>query len=201
MARLPSQTNLDVLITLYKEHRLEDANEIQKKLLERWNFTDNLIRKYESRETILEMLREKFQISESQAWRDISNAMHFFGSVNINEKGYCRIWYAQDLEQIAKECRAIGKYKEAIAAIKEAAEIRGLKDDDFDPEKYKNREFNQFIVNLTVQNNSGEKKKTIDLDKLDGIEEVEFEDIMDNIEKSNSVSEEDMQKLLNKKDE
>ena len=199
MARLSSDTNLDIIIRHYKDHSTDELNDVQKKLLERWNFADNLIRNFEDRETQLEMLKEKFGISESQAWRDIANAKHFFGTININDQAYYRIHYAEWLEQLAREAHAAGDRKVAKECLREAAEIRGLKDEDFDADKYRKREQHTFIIQV---NNFGKKApKKIDLDKLQDIKDTEYEELIDNVENSSSVTEEDMEKMLKPKND
>ena len=197
MARLASDTNLDIIIRHYKDHSTDELNEVQQKMLERWNFVDNLMRNYEDRETVLSMLKEKFNISIGQCWRDIANAKLFFGTININDKPYYKIYYAEWLEQLAKESHAAGERKVAKECLREAAEIRGLKDEDFDADKYRKREHHTFVINI---NSSGSKAaKKIDLDKIQDVPETEFEEIIENVENSSSVSEEEMQKMLDQK--
>lgn len=194
MARLTSETTLDTIIKAFKTHKVDELSQKHKEILERWNFTDNLLRQYEDRETILETLQEKFSISRSQAWRDLADAKHLFGTVNINHKDYYRIFYAELLEQMAKEAHAAGNLKVAKDCIKEAAEIRGLKDDS-DSELYQYLEPHTFVMEVNIVVGDKKTKREIDLDNLP-VEDVEFEEIIEDIERGSSLNESEMKQLI-----
>ncbi len=190
-------TTFDIILQKYKSHQQEELDADQRILIDRWNYADNLIRTYQDSKTIISMLMEKFHISEATAYRDVSSAKRFFGSINIGDKDYYRTLYAEQLEEWAKQAASKMDYKTATAAIKEAAEIRGLKDGDEARDLYLDLEPCKFELSVTINMNGDVKKTKIDLDRLESIEEAEYEMISESINTAVSVNRDQMVKLLN----
>jgi len=69
-----------------------ELNDVQKKLLDRWRYADEVIRqsffgKYKLREDIANAIMIKFDVSRDTAYRDIVNAEHVFSSsAPLNKK-------------------------------------------------------------------------------------------------------------------
>lgn len=64
-------------------------NDVQQKLLQRWEYADELIRRFEhKREEISRLLMRKFNISRNTAYQDIVNAENLFASSTPLNKKY-----------------------------------------------------------------------------------------------------------------
>ena len=191
------QTPFDVILTCYKNNTLELLDADQRLQVERWNYIDNLIRTWQDSKTILGMHKAKWDISEATAYRDFANAKRFFGSLNIGEKDYYRPIYAEQLEEYAKLSASKGDYKTATAALKEAAEIRGLKDNDEVRDLYLDLEPSKFELSITINVNGQQKISTIDLNRLEDINDVDYVEVNEAVNTAVSVSKDEMIKLLN----
>lgn len=190
-------TSFDIILSKFKNDVPEQLADDEKKLLDRWNFADNLIRTYQDSRTIIEMIMAKFKISEATAYRDLAYAKRFFGSINIGDKDYYRSIYAEQLEEYAKQAASKMDYKTATAAIKEAAEIRGLKDGDEVKDLYLDLEPCKFELSVTININGQAKLSTINLDRLENVQEAEYVEVEEAINTAVSVSRDKMTQLLN----
>lgn len=197
MTAISKVTSFDRIVAAFKSHTTDDLNEQQRVELERWNFADNLIRTYQDSKTIIGMMMAKFDISQAQSYRDLANAKRFFGAVNFNDKDYYRVLYAEQLEEYAKQAASKFDFKTAATCLKEAAEIRGLKASDEIKDLYLELEPCQFVLSVTVINEGQKRVAEIDLDRLENVVEAEFTIVAEAVNAAPSVSEAQMQKLLN----
>lgn len=195
MARI-TETTFDKIFHAYKSGTQDELPEKLKHELERWNFADNLLRQFQSRNTVISMMKEKYGLSESQIYRDMSNAKRFFGSIHISDKAFYQAFYAEQLEQIVKLALARDDYKTATAALKEAAEIRGLKEGEDVSDLYLNLQPSKFVVVLKVHIGDEVKKIEYDFDRTHAIEDTEYEILESTLNTLPSVSMDEMNKML-----
>lgn len=196
MARL-TETTFDKIFQAYKDGTSEQLPPKLKEELERWNVADNLIRQFKKRNTIIALMKEKFKISESQVYRDMANAKKFFGSIHMSDKSFYTSFYAEQLEELANLARAKDDYKTSVLALKEAAEIRGLKNEDDISEVYLNLQPSKFVVVLKVEMNGSTRKIEYDFDRTHSIEDSEYEVLSSTLLNLPSVSEDEMKRMLN----
>lgn len=90
LERYKGDTNRDVIeLYLVSEEGKVELNDQQKKLLQRWQYADELIRKNEMRrETIARMIMVKFLVSRMTAYQDIVQAENVFASSTPLNKKY-----------------------------------------------------------------------------------------------------------------
>ncbi len=189
-------TALDTIVIAFKNNAIDDLPEVLKKELERWSMADDLIRTYKDTKAIITILCDRFKISMATAYRDIGNAKRLFGSIRITDKDYYKDLYAEQLEEYAKLSAVKHDYKTATLALKEAAEIRGLKDGDAARDLYIDLEPSKFILVINVQQSEGARNIEIDFDRMEDVEDVDFELVESTLNNTPSVSESQMQKML-----
>lgn len=81
----------NILDKIRTHYELGDAirlNKQEQDCLERWNFVDNLIRKAYKEKSVVNLLKLRYKISTSTAYRDIANAKALFGSMAMVDKEY-----------------------------------------------------------------------------------------------------------------
>ncbi len=86
----PVDSNRDAIeLFLVSDEGTVELNEVQKKLLERWSYADEQIRKNEMRrETIAKLIMRKFDVKRTTAYQDIVNAENVFSSSTPLNKRY-----------------------------------------------------------------------------------------------------------------
>lgn len=85
-------TDLDKIIEYLTNEETEGLklSEKQQEMLNRYDFADNLIRKYIHRGRVANILMKKFKISKAQAYKDIRDSKIMFNSTNKLDKEYWR---------------------------------------------------------------------------------------------------------------
>jgi hypothetical protein len=98
-----------------RDHYLDRENSSlsieDQKILERWDFTDNLLRKFPRKKQIAGLLKERFKISTATAYNDIWYAQKLFGSVYTNDKDWWRNWMIEDGLVLIESAKAAGDRK------------------------------------------------------------------------------------------
>jgi hypothetical protein len=190
-------TNIDYLILNFKYgEKRYPLKQKHKELLERWNFADNLIRRNYPNKTVVDMMKKKFGKDQATHYRDVKDAKRFFGSMSLENKDYEKILQKEMLEKAIKMCFEKKDMKSLGTLMKERRLLLGLDRDangQLTPDLLGG---NQIIVQLK----NGDETKSIRLDTLDNIEEVDFEEILDKVDVT-KASDEAVLELLDPKDE
>lgn len=91
MEKLKGDSNRETIeLYLVADEGSVELNEVQKKLLKRWEYADELIRMKEirGRETIAQLIMRMFHVSRTTAYQDIVNAESVFASSTPLNKKY-----------------------------------------------------------------------------------------------------------------
>jgi hypothetical protein len=191
-------TALDLIVRAFKTDAIDQLPPKLQEELSRWSMADDLLRQYKDSKTILGILQAKFKISLATAYRDIENAKRLFGTLNVSDKDYYQAVYAEELEEVAKLAKMRGDLKTATQAIKEAAEIRGIKDGNEMRDLYADLEPSKFVLQINII--GGEQRSMeIDFDTLEEVEDAVYEDVTKTINDVPAVSEAQMEKMLDAK--
>lgn len=203
IGKQPEDPNYDLILIAFKTNQVESLSEKLREELNRWDYTDNILRTYQDAKTVRGFIMEKFGVSMATAYRDVKNAKRFFGSINITDKDFYRQLYAESLEELHKLSIAKGDYKTAALALKEAAEIRCLKESDDIQQLYSDLEASKFVITINVTSGDSDKPKVteIDLDKIDSADEAVWSYVDESIRSADSVSEAQMIKLLKERND
>jgi len=195
--RAGKTTLLDRLTTAYLKGEKEDLSDEDEIVLSRWKLVQALSMQHRpcvSSADICRALVSQFGISEPTAYKDIAQAQQLFGNINQTNREFKRSVYVEWLEQLASLAEVKGDMKSAVAALKEAAAIRGLYEKDNSDDKKGNRSYH---LNMFFGEGDEIKRKTIDLDKVNEIAATEFAQIIQAVDRPR-VDIETMETMLDK---
>lgn len=186
-----SARDTERLIKYFKNPTLHQLSDSELKQLERWNFIDGLIRQGHERKNIVILLKNKFNVEQAQAYRDIIDTKSFFGSMTIESKVYDKMVVIEDLTRLAKMAMNKGDYKAAILAKKAILEHIGV--DDENKLDFKKIMENFSEAGLQVSIIYGGETITTDITK---IEDGQYSDITNLVNNTPTVSTTEMEKIL-----
>lgn len=139
----------------------------QTELYNRWNFCDNLIRRYGANKgKIFPMLMAKFGYSKETASRDYRNTQMVFNSNPLNAKGYWREVLLEYATDGYKQCLADKDYKTAAMFLSNLIKITGVDRDDAQRIPFEKLQQNIYNVTLNVPAKSGQKNKNLLLNEI-----------------------------------
>tara|TARA_R110000850_G_scaffold277151_1_gene424859 strand:- start:51504 stop:52067 length:564 start_codon:yes stop_codon:yes gene_type:complete len=108
---------------------------------ERWTTVFKLRSNYLTRQQVRNYLIENFEISESQAYKDVANSEHFYGNaMRADQEGY-RVLLTEWAEKFFQRTLKEGDLKMQGKALELIAKFAGINDDNegqFNPEKFEN---------------------------------------------------------------
>lgn len=81
-------------------------------IYDRWNFADDLLRKYPSKKHVANAMKTKFGIQTAQAYRDIAAAQRLFNVMHPVNKDWLKNWLFEDI--ILLMTRAKGQPKKIL---------------------------------------------------------------------------------------
>jgi hypothetical protein len=87
---------------------------------------------------LIEFLKSKFTISQTQAYRDLANIKEIFGNIRQSNKELIRYSITESLKKAYNTCIAKGDMFNAINALNSIAKYNRLDQDDPDPIPYEN---------------------------------------------------------------
>lgn len=118
-------------------------SEQDKKIYERWDFCDNMLRKYAKQRDVEQMMQAKFpNISIAQIRRDIENTRRLFNSISSINKEYEKLFLIEDIKETILECKRTGNLNARTKAQKNLYLVLGLdKTDEIDLSKLENHEY------------------------------------------------------------
>lgn len=155
-------------------------NEDEHRLLERYKFIDDQFRRHRpafSRKQIVNMVCDRYLISERQAYMDIQMAQRFFGTLSKDDKDYMVNVQVEWYRQMRSIAEAAGEYMAAIRASERIDVLLGLMDkkeeDSLPPPQQ---------INLLVA--AGDKQAVINIDHLQKVKDKDFDAIIDTNEPS-----------------
>jgi hypothetical protein len=128
LEKYKGDSNREVIeLFLVSEDGAVALNDIQKTLLDRWTYADELIRKHEmTRETIARLIKKKFSVSRVTAYQDIVNAENVFSSSTPLNKKYriqLRIEFLEmKINELYGMCEMVPKDPESGIEISESEE-------------------------------------------------------------------------------
>lgn len=184
-----SRTSLDKLSKHWASGK-DDSTlpERERKLLERMNFVDNLIRGYRSRKFCITALRKKFpEISQATAYRDYNDTKRFFGSLSLADKEYDRGILEEMAMKGIRMALELGDLKSYFAGIREVRLIRGYSNEDF------NKIPVEDLINKQIIVKAAGARGPIEIN-LDNAEEVDYEEVEELLEMT-SIFNQDIDKL------
>lgn len=147
MKNISLDTTYDRIFHSYRhDHVKLTAN--QEEIKKRWEAAYSLMVNYHSREQAIPMLRSKFEISVSQAHRDINNCLRLFGDVaKSNKEGIRNILYEYSMKtfQLAASCKPpdIGEMNKSISLM---IKLKGIDKDDPDLPDFSKLEPHTYII-------------------------------------------------------
>ena len=133
----------DRLYKAYISNKLDTLPDVERKVLERMEYADDLIRsggKYMVYKNVVNEMISHFldhEIVKRTIENDIARAKRFFlSNYKKEDKEYARGVRIEWLNKIAEEAREDGDFRSAVAAIKEGNDCLGLKKEDIDLPDY-----------------------------------------------------------------
>jgi predicted acetyltransferase len=149
---IKKETNFDIILRAWLEHRLGDLSEDLTAMLERWRMADSLLRdgylvkkgKNEITQPytfnkLVAFLVETYGISRRTAYDDIANAKKFFLSTYSKEdRDFARGVMIEWGEKMMWEAQSIGDNKSAAAFYKTLADIKGILKEEQERPDYEN---------------------------------------------------------------
>jgi len=149
---IKAQTNYDVILKAWLDHKVEDLPADMKKMLDRWRKANDLLRDGKlvkmgkksvtapyTFNKIADYLVEEYRISYRTAYDDIANAKKFFLSTYTkDDKDFARGVMIEWGEQFMFEARANGDHKSAAVYYKALLEVKELLKDTQDKPDYEN---------------------------------------------------------------
>ena len=160
-----TETTHDKIIAYCLDPENNPLNDEQKKILERWNTADDLLRHYPTTKKAARLMKFKFpELSQSQIYRDIADAKRIFNQTDPVDKEFIRRWVVNDcfrLIDIAKKQGSAGfkAWNMARAQLIKAAQLDMKEDMQLDPSIMEQHNF------FTVINLGGQAMK-IDLSQF-----------------------------------
>jgi hypothetical protein len=158
-----TETTHDKIIAFCLDPENNPLNDEQKKILNRLNLADDLLRRYPRTKEAAKLLQLKYpDLSRAQIYRDIADAKRLFNFTNPVDKEWVRRWVIEDcfrLIEIAKNqgTRGFKAWNMARAQLIKAAQLDIRDDDKLDPSIMDQHNF------FTVININGNNMK-IDLE-------------------------------------
>lgn len=153
MKLIGDETAVDKMIKSLSDAKKYPMTAKQRQQLELWSYMHDLQRSEKhSKKMILQLsVSDKKANSISTAGREFDNMLHFYGRQTVDSKKYYREMYAEWLEEFSQLSAEKHDYKNAIYALKEAAEIRGLKDFDTTGPDWDKMMPQQVVINISPQ--------------------------------------------------
>jgi hypothetical protein len=151
---IKGNTVYDIILKAWLGHKLTELPDEQRKMLERWEQADRLLRNGEmvtlvtedgpvqkhgrfNVSRVVEWLKEKYKVSTRTAYEDVHNAKRFFLSLEGRpEKEYERAVAITFGEALLERCEEKGDLKAAAALFKELNKIKGLHEQSIDAPDY-----------------------------------------------------------------
>lgn len=167
------------------------------RLLERYDFIDNLLRKHRpnlSMKEIGRMVKMKFGTSERQFYYDLHQTQKLYASLDSGNKDYKKMVYVEWLKQAASLAEIRGDFKAVEKCLRTAAELEGLfEKDELMPEDETPRAF-IMAVQMTL-NGDAVSSKNYDLNKLHLLPPSELRLLIDTVDQP-PIGVKQMEKLL-----
>lgn len=151
---IKGNTVYDIILKSWLSHKTDELPEEQRKMLERWEQADRLLRNGEliqnvtpdgitEKQTrfnvskVVEWLKEKYKVSARTAYEDVYNAKRFFLSCEGRpDKEYERAIAITFGEALMERAEEKGDLKAAAAIYKELNKIKGLHEQSVDAPDY-----------------------------------------------------------------
>jgi hypothetical protein len=183
--------NTETSIDRLRAHMFH-GNEISNKemeLLDRYNFIDNQINQGQTDKEIVSAIVKKFEVSPSQAYKDISSTKLVFASRSILDKDYYRWWLFQQHLKLYKKLELNDKFKEMVELQKQIFKTLGLDKEAekvLDPDQYGNHKFFMII------NQDNGPKIQINFNEANKLTEEQFKSIREQIENNYHIEQEQL---------
>lgn len=175
---LKGDTNYDIILRAYLEHKVDQLPEDLKGMLERWKKADSLLRSGElvwkgdneitqpyNASRLADYLVQHYGVSIRTARDDIKHAKRFFATdYDRDEKNFARGVMIEWGEKMMWEAHGMGDYKSAAAFFKALADIQGLMKDDPDLPDYSKVQLPTLIV--------VDDPSELGFEKIDNVEQV-----------------------------
>jgi hypothetical protein len=157
---IAEETIFDKIGKYHVAGSIETMPDDLKAIYERWNevfecFDNGRKLQYKGKEIdvpykvreLAQHLKEKFQISLSQAYEDINNAKYFHMLAEPREhKEFARGWVADQIKRDMALLESQGKIKEKAAFYKQLIIVLGLDKTDLEAPNYKDIEIPEMII-------------------------------------------------------
>jgi len=136
--------------------------EKQIKQLDKYNFIEARLRHLESRTIVAKMVTKRFNISLSQAYRDIQTTQEIYGKCQLTQKDYYKAFLVDSIVETMKLAKEAGDYRSLNSAQKNLIVLMGF--DKEDPSELDPSMFQQhvLIINSDIE--------TLGLPKIDNLE-------------------------------
>ncbi|PSR53908.1 hypothetical protein AHMF7605_10455 [Adhaeribacter arboris] len=176
-------TRLDRLYYSFLDEEVEKSLSAKdREYLEQLEAAWSLLVQYHSFEQSVPLLKSRFQISRSTAYRVLNDCTRLFGDVTQTSKqGYRHILYEYSMRvfQLAatQNPPELGQMNRAI---KNMAMLKGLDQNDagsFDAELL---EAHTYLLQLTAK--GSEKPKTLNINAINKLPETEYQEVMESVE-------------------
>jgi hypothetical protein len=159
-SQIKRETNYDIILKAYLEHKTHDLPDVLQEQLNRWKKCNELIRdgklvkKGKNNITqpyryhdIVNFIVQTYGVSTRTAREDIRHTKFFFSNeTSKEEKDFGRGVMIEWGERLMFEAAGVGDYKSAAAFFREIAAIKGLHDKDEDRPKYEDLQIPHLII-------------------------------------------------------
>jgi hypothetical protein len=181
--------NPETAIDRMRAHLFHDVqlSDRELELLDRYNWIDNQINSGLTDKEIVSAVKKQFDISASQAYKDISTTKLVFASRSILDKEYYRWWLFQQHLKLYRKLELNDRFREMVELQKQIFKTLGLDKDEqkaLDPDQYGNHNF--FMI---INQDSGPKVQ-INFNEAHKLTEAEFRAIREQIESNYQTQQE-----------
>jgi len=154
-----AESTKDKIFAFYLEKNSVNLSPKEEEIRERWSACFSLLCQYHSPQQAVNVLQQKFGISEAQAYRDIKSAMELFGDVTSSDKQAYRhilFEFAMKIFQLAATKSDLSEMNKSLSTM---VKIRGLDREDPNIPDFSMLQNNVFNINL--ESNQLESLKNI----------------------------------------
>lgn len=131
MKAIRNDSNFDAIQAYMRAEGATELSKYQKELLERWTTAHAQMLDLVSDRDIAEVLKNRFGIAETTAYRDLSNTRKLFGEANALDKNHClSLTWQLCIEELrrartAKDTKTVGSILKTMAAIGQSLSANG----------------------------------------------------------------------------
>jgi hypothetical protein len=173
LEKLKHGTSYDRIYGHYIYPDYIELTEKEIELRDRWAFAWTALLNNRLTGTAVNMLKEEYEISESQAYKDIKNARKLFGNVNETTKQAERNFLSELALKTYHEAALEGNFAQMNKAITNLIKLKQLDQEEPDSYDEENMKSNNYYMVLNLNN----QNIKIDFNELDNLDQKEKQNL------------------------